>query len=56
MKPNHLKESQAAARKAHFAAGGAPAPWRGRSQRLDESASKARQDKRACRQHHHEEW
>lgn len=55
MKPTHLKESQAATRKAHFAAGGTPASWRGRNQKLDENSSKARLNKRACRQWRGEE-
>lgn len=37
-------------RKAHFAAGGTPAMWRGRASRdLDASSSKARKNKLACR-------
>ena len=46
---NRLKAEQGARRKAHFAAGGTPAMWRGRAAVLDESASKARKDKQACR-------
>jgi hypothetical protein len=49
MKPQHLKESQAAARKAHFAVGGTPQTWRGRAQTLDGARSKARKNKDACR-------
>lgn len=50
-----LKESQRAARRAHFAAGGTPKTWRGSSQKLDESSSKAKQNKRACRDWRSEE-
>jgi hypothetical protein len=49
MKPRHVKESQAAARKAHFAAGGTPQMWRGRAQTLDQAGSRARKNKEACR-------
>lgn len=49
MKPKNLKSSLAAARKAHFAAGGTPKMWRGAASRLDENASKARKSKCACR-------
>lgn len=44
-----IKAQAAARRKAHFAAGGTPATWRGRSVRLDEASSKARKNKQACR-------
>jgi hypothetical protein len=44
-----LKAHKAAARKAHFAAGGTLAMWRGRAVTLDESTSKARKNKFACR-------
>ncbi len=44
-----VQAQKAAARRAHFAAGGTLAMWRGRSSRLDESKSKARQNKKACR-------
>ena len=41
---------KAAKRKAHFAAGGTVAMWRGRAVRdLDASSSKHRANKRACR-------
>ncbi len=43
------KESKASARKAHYAAGGTPAMWRGRSSCLDQAKSKGRQNKMACR-------
>ena len=48
-KYDSLKAQAAARRKAHFAAGGTPAMWRGRSATLDESSSKARKNKAACR-------
>ncbi len=48
-KYNPLKASAGARRKAHFAAGGTPAMWRGRAATLDESRSKARLNKYACR-------
>jgi len=44
-----IKAHKSAARKAHFAAGGSVATWRGRSVCLDESTSKARKNKIACR-------
>jgi hypothetical protein len=44
-----MKAEKAAKRKAHFASGGTTAMWRGRSACLDESTSKARKNKRACR-------
>jgi hypothetical protein len=44
-----IKAQAASRRKAHFAAGGSTAMWRGRSACLDESSSKARKNKRACR-------
>ena len=44
-----IKAQAAARRKAHFAAGGTTAMWRGRSVVLDESSSKARKNKYACR-------
>jgi len=46
---DRIKAEQGARRRAHFAAGGTPATWRGRAARLDESSSKARKDKQACR-------
>lgn len=46
---NPIKAAQAAARKAHFANGGTLATWLGRASRTDESTSKARANKRACR-------
>ena len=49
MKLDHLKMSKAAERKAHFAAGGTAKTWRPSPKLLDESHSKARQDKQACR-------
>lgn len=49
MKPQHLKESQAAARRAHFAAGGTPQTWRGSPRTLDAAGSKAESMRRACR-------
>ena len=48
-KYNPLKMKAAARRKAHFASGGTTAMWRGRAATLDESTSKARKNKRACR-------
>jgi len=44
-----LKAQAAARRKAHFEAGGTTAMWRGRAVTLDESKSKARKNKAACR-------
>ena len=44
-----VKAHKAAARKAHYAAGGTPAMWRGRSTHLDESTNKHRKNKKACR-------
>ena len=44
-----LKAQMAARRKAHFAAGGTTAMWRGRAATLDEAGSKARVDKYKCR-------
>jgi len=44
-----LKMQAGSRRKAHFAAGGTTAMWRGRAATLDETYSKARQDKLACR-------
>ena len=44
-----LNQSNAARRKAHFAAGGTPRTWRGNPNRLDEGSSKARKNKEACR-------
>ncbi len=44
-----LKAQAGSRRKAHFAAGGTPAMWRGRAATLDETKSKARKNKRACR-------
>ena len=49
MKPQHLKASQAAARKAHFAAGGTTKGWRGSPRTLDVAGSKAEVARRACR-------
>ena len=46
-----IKAQKAAQRKAHFEAGGTPAMWRGRPARLDESSSKARKNKLACRKY-----
>ena len=48
-KYNPLKAQAGARRKAHFAAGGTTAMWRGRAATLDESSSKARKNKYACR-------
>ena len=47
---NLIKAQKAAARKAHFASGGSLATWRGRATCLDESTSKARKNKKACRE------
>jgi hypothetical protein len=44
-----IKAQKTAARKAHFALGGSLATWRGRAACLDESTSKARKNKKACR-------
>ncbi len=44
-----MKSQAAARRKAHFAAGGTTAMWRGRAATLDEVHSKARVNKYACR-------
>ncbi len=44
-----IKAQAAARRKAHFAKGGTLAMWRGRAACLDESTSKARKNKAACR-------
>jgi len=44
-----IKAAKSAARKAHFASGGSLATWRGRAACLDESTSKARKNKQACR-------
>ncbi len=44
-----IKAQAAARRKAHFAKGGTLAMWRGRAATLDESKSKARKNKMACR-------
>jgi len=46
---DRIKAEQGSRRKAHFAAGGTTAMWRGRSACLDESTSKARKNKKACR-------
>jgi hypothetical protein len=46
-----VKAAAAAKRKAHFAAGGTTAMWRGRAACLDESTSKARKNKLACRKY-----
>ena len=48
-KYNSLKLQAGARRRAHFAAGGTTATWRGRAVTLDESTSKARRNKIACR-------
>lgn len=48
-KYNPIKAQAASRRKAHFAAGGTTAMWRGRAVTLDESTSKARKNKVACR-------
>ena len=44
-----IKAQAAARRKAHFEACGTTAMWRGRAATLDETYSKARQNKLACR-------
>ena len=44
-----LKAQASARRKAHFASGGTTAMWRGRAATLDETYSKARVNKLACR-------
>ena len=44
-----IKAQAAARRKAHFAAGGTTAMWRGRAATLDETRSKARVNKYKCR-------
>jgi len=44
-----IKAQAASRRKAHFASGGTPAMWRGRAVTLDETKSKARKNKLACR-------
>jgi len=44
-----IKAQAAARRKAHFAAGGTTAMWRGRAATLDEASSKARLNKIKCR-------
>lgn len=49
VKPQHLKDSQAGRRKAHFAAGGTPQTWRGSPRTLDAAGSKAQRSKSACR-------
>jgi hypothetical protein len=56
MKPQHLKESQGAARRAHFAAGGTPKGWRGDPKTLDVAGSKAELGRRACRQKSRWDW
>lgn len=48
--PSIMQMQKSAMRKAHFAAGGTTAMWRGRAVTLDESTSKARRNKRACRE------
>jgi hypothetical protein len=48
-KYNPMKAQASARRKAHFAAGGTPAMWRGRAATLDEAKSKARVNKYICR-------
>lgn len=49
MRKKSLKSSLAAKRKAHFAGGGTQKTWRCATSRLDESRSKARTNKNACR-------
>lgn len=44
-----IKAQASSRRKAHFEAGGTPAMWRGRAATLDETHSKARKNKLACR-------
>ena len=44
-----IKAQAGSRRRAHFAAGGTTAMWRGRAATLDETHSKARQNKLACR-------
>ena len=44
-----VKAQAASRRKAHFAAGGTTAMWRGRAATLDEVYSKARVNKFKCR-------
>jgi hypothetical protein len=44
-----LKQSQAARRKAHFANGGDSRTWTPIGKKLDDSRSKARRSKNACR-------
>ena len=46
---DRIKAEQGSRRNAFFAAGGTPAMWRGRAACLDESTSKARKNKKACR-------
>ena len=48
-KYNPFKAQAAARRKAHFEAGGTTTMWRGRAATLDETHSKARKNKLACR-------
>jgi len=48
-KYDSLKMQAGCRRKAHFAAGGTTTTWRGRAVTLDETYSKARQNKLACR-------
>ncbi len=48
-KYNPIKAQASSRRKAHFARGGTPAMWRGRAVTLDETKSKARKNKAACR-------
>ena len=48
-KYDSLKLQAGARRRAHFAAGGTTATWRGRAVTLDEGTSKARRNKIACR-------
>jgi hypothetical protein len=47
--PTIMQMHKAAKRKAHFSSGGTVAMWRGRAATLDEGSSKARKNKRACR-------
>ncbi len=46
---DRIKVEAGARRRAHFARGGTTATWRGRAACLDESTSKARKNKQACR-------
>jgi hypothetical protein len=46
---NDFKQTKAAERKAHFAKGGSAKSWKRSSQILDEGSSKARKNKKSCR-------